>query len=385
MRVGVYSDLLYREHEGTVSTDLSFVRLVASLPPRVSEVVVFGRLHPEPGREPYALPHDGVRFVPLPYYPSVWAAGAVARSVAGSCRTLARELEGLDALWLFGPNPLVLPFALVARARGVPLALGVRQDYPAYVAARAPGSRRWPAIAAAHALERSFRLLARRAPTVALGEELARSYRGGRAGVLATGFSLVRAGDVVPLDEALARSWDGELRLLTVGRLDAEKNPLLLPEIVARLDARWHLTVVGEGPLREEVLRHAREAGASDRIELVGHVENGPPLWERYRSSHAFLHVSLTEGLPQVLFEAQAAGLPVVATDVGGVRAGFAGSALVVPARDPAAAAAALARLAADSRLRAELIRSSIEHARVETLDAQLDRIVAFLRSELEV
>src|SRR5437899_3788843 len=191
LRVGVYSDLLYREQDGTVSTDLSFVRFVASLPPRVGEVVVFGRLHPEPGREPYALPAESVRFVPLPYYPSVWAAGAVARSVVGSCRILARELERLDALWLFGPHPLALPFALAARARGVPLALGVRQDYPAYVAARAPGSRRLPAIAAAHSLERSFRLLARRAPTVALGEELARGYRGGRAGVLATGFSLV--------------------------------------------------------------------------------------------------------------------------------------------------------------------------------------------------
>src|SRR5262249_54859450 len=55
--------------------------------------------------------------------------------------------------------------------------------------------------------------------------------------------------------------------------------------------------------------------------ELLGYVPLDDGLLDVYRTSHVFLHVSWTEGLPQVLFEASAAGTPVVATDTGGVGA----------------------------------------------------------------
>src|SRR5256885_84498 len=129
----------------------------------------------------------------------------------------------LDAVWLFGPHPLAIAFARGAFRRGVPVFLGVRQDFPEYIRLRLP-NRRWLwAAFAARLLERRFRRLGRRAPAVVVGDELADLYRGG-APVLATGFSLVRTRDLVGLSDALARDWDGlELRLLSVGRLDPEK------------------------------------------------------------------------------------------------------------------------------------------------------------------
>jgi glycosyltransferase involved in cell wall biosynthesis len=379
LRLGVYSDLVYRlDAEGVVSTDLSFIRFPTSLPPRVDEVVVLGRRDPVPGRGPYPLPSARVRFVGLPYYPSVFHVGRMLQTLRGSCRVFARELERLDAVWLFGPNPLAVLFALIARRRGTPVFLGVRQDYPRYIGNRLP-SRRWAwALGAAWGLELAFRLLARRSPTIAVGEELAGHYRGGRAPVLATGLSLIGADDVVGEEEALARSWDGdELRLLSVGRLDPEKNPLLLAAILERLrarDPRWRLTVVGVGPLAEELERHAGPG-----LELAGYVENGPPLWRLYRESHAFLHVSLTEGVPQVVFEAFAAGIPIVATDVGGVSRAVERAALLVPPEDAEAAAAALERLRDDGELRARLVRDGLAIARRETTEAQLDRVLEFI------
>jgi glycosyltransferase involved in cell wall biosynthesis len=235
VRLGVYSDLVYRSDGETLSTHQAFVRFVTSLPPRVDEVVLFGRLDPEPGRSHYVLPAEGVRFVPLPHYPAVTALASQARAVARSRRLFEGELRRLDAVWIFGPHPMAVVLARAARRRGVPLFLGVRQDYPAYIASRLPG-RLWAwAVPVAHALETAFRRLARTAPTVALGEELAQAYRGRGASVLTTGFSLVRAAELAPLEAALAKPWDGELRVLSVGRLAVEKNPLLLPEIVARL------------------------------------------------------------------------------------------------------------------------------------------------------
>lgn len=388
VRLGVYADLVYRVEDGEISTDRAFIRFVTGLPPRVDEVVVLGRLQPGSGRSPYPLPRAGIRFVPLPYYPSVFDVPDVIRSVRRSCAVFASELDRLDAVLIFGPHPLALLFALIARRRRTPLALGIRQDYPQYIRQRLPG-RSWAwAVPVARALDRSFRRLGRRAPVIAVGDELARRYGGPGPGVLATGLSLIRDSELSSLEAAQAKDWNGDLRLLAVGRLDPEKNPLLLVEILARLrarDPRWRLTAIGEGELRPHVERRARELGVAEALELTGYVPNGPGLWERYRASHAFLHVSFTEGLPQVLFEAQAAGLPIVATDVGGVGAavGHGSSALLIPPGDAEAAARALERLAADEPLRSRLIAAGLENAARETMDAQLDRLAAFLKDRL--
>ncbi len=382
MRLGIYADLVYRTDGTSLSANRAFVKFVTALPPRIDEVVLLGRLDPVRGLDAYLLPTAGVRFVPLPHYPSVADVRALLGALRGSLRIFASELPQLDAVWLFGPHPLALAFARTARRRRVPVFLGVRQNFPEYVARRSGKLQRAWAVPAAHALERAFRRIARRAPTVVVGEDLGARYAGGGGPVLSTGFSLIGESDLVVLADALERSWDGEVTLLSVGRLDPEKNPLLLPEILALLPDSVRLQVVGDGPLAGAVEERARKLGVADRLELVGYIPNGEGLWGRYRAAHAFLHVSFTEGLPQVLFEAQAAGIPVVATDVGGVRQALAGGStglLVAPDRADEAAAA-VRRLIESPDLRAQLIEAGLEQARRETLDAQLDRIARFFR-----
>src|SRR5215218_8621762 len=200
MRLGVYSDQRYRSDGERIWTHQAFIRFVTALPPRVDELVVFGRLDPSRARSHYPLP-EGVRFVALPHYARVTSVLGQIRALRGTRDVFARELANLDAVWIFGPHPIAVALALTARRRGTPLALGVRQDYPRYIASRLP-SRRWVwAVAAAHGLDGTFRLLARRAPTVAVGHELASKYRRGGGPVLATGFSLITADDVVTADE----------------------------------------------------------------------------------------------------------------------------------------------------------------------------------------
>ena len=118
-----------------------------------------------------------------------------------------------------------------------------------------------------------------------------------------------------------------------------------------------------------------------DRVELLGYVPIDRGLLDLYRSSHAFLHVSWTEGFPQVLLEAFAAGLPTVATAVGGMQLTARDAALMVKPDDAAMAALALERIASDGELRDRLIETGLERAREDTIEVVSERLAAFLGS----
>jgi glycosyltransferase involved in cell wall biosynthesis len=233
-------------------------------------------------------------------------------------------------------------------------------------------------------LEWIWRLLARRYPVVVVGPELERKYlASGARDVYATTVSLVSQRDLDAAAGAVAaRDYSGELTLLTVGRIDAEKNPLLLAEIAARLregERSWRLLIVGEGPLEEQLRARLAELDLLDRVELLGYVPIDGGLLELYRSSHAFLHVSWTEGFPQVLVEAFASGLPVVATAVGGVPAAAGDAALLVAPDDAAASAEALKRIVDDAQLRERLIAAGLQRASEGTLEVAGERLAEFL------
>ena len=387
MRLGVFYDMPYRSDGGVLTADVPVIRFITSLPPRVDEVVLFGRLDPAPGRFTYEVPGEHVRLVPLPFYSSIFDLPGMLRAMPGSVRRFLAELPNVDGIWIFGPNPMSIVLALVALAKRKQVFLGVRQDYPEYIAARLPGPRwRW-ALPVANLLEHAFRLIARRVPTTVEGEQIAANYRRGRAPVLSGGFSMIRRAELVSLDEALARPWDGEITLVSVGRIDAEKNPLLMVDIVAGLDPRFRLVVVGDGPLMEDMRGAVAARRLADRIDLLGYVQNGEPLWSVYRASHAFLHVSLTEGHPMVFFEAESTGLPIAATDVGGVSAALGGGerGLLFPPRDAPAAVAAVERLAAEPELRERLIRAGMAHAEAHTMEARLDAVAKFFSTNTKV
>ncbi len=378
LRLAVFSDDAYACVDSTVHGEMAITLFFAALAEHVQRLTIVGRLDSAPDRGRFALP-PSVDFAPLPYGADLTRPLVVARTVIPALTRFWRLLDDVDTVWLLGPSPLGLLFAALARLRGRVVAIGVRMSYPDYVRHRHP-ERRWLHWTA-RALDAAWRGLARGAPTVVVGADLAARYRRARR-LLSTPVSLVAAADVLEDDQAHRRNYEGELRLLAVGRIDAEKNPLLLADVLARLradDQRWRLVVCGDGPLRETLQARLQALGLAAACELRGHVPVNE-LREVYRSSHAFLHVSWTEGVPQVLFEAFAAGLPVVATDVGGVReAAGTEAALLVPPGDPQAAIAALQRLAGDKALRRGMVERGLEIARRYTREAQCQRVVEFL------
>ena len=166
----------------------------------------------------------------------------------------------------------------------------------------------------------------------------------------------------------------------TAGRMKTVKNQPGLCRAFAALLARRpelrdlvRLRLVGDGPLRTECENVISEAGIDDIVDFVG--ESGDVSAELARMD-VFVLPSLTEGISNTILEAMAAGLPVVATAVGGnselVEDGVTGA--LVPADDVAALAAAMAQYIDAPEVRRA--HAAAGRARVEanfTIDAMVD------------
>ena len=101
--------------------------------------------------------------------------------------------------------------------------------------------------------------------------------------------------------------------ILTVGRLDANKNQRLLIEAFANLNVdNWKLVVVGDGVLREEYKKLTASLGIADKVDFVGNVNN---VSDYYNQAKIFVFTSQSEGFPNALLEAMAFGLPCISTD----------------------------------------------------------------------
>jgi glycosyltransferase involved in cell wall biosynthesis len=131
-----------------------------------------------------------------------------------------------------------------------------------------------------------------------------------------------------------------------VARLAPQKDHATLLEAARRLPEGVRVVIVGDGELREELERRADGLP----VELTGARDDVPEL---LASFDVFAFPSLFEGLCLAVIEAQAAGVPVVATPVGGIRETVVDgeTGLLVPPRDPAALAAAIRRLLDDPDL----------------------------------
>jgi len=181
---------------------------------------------------------------------------------------------------------------------------------------------------------------------------------------------IVRTG--IPLQEFLFRERefpiDGSWRFLQASRLVQKKGiATALHAFTAFLNhyPKATLTIAGEGPMLAELKELTRKLKIADRVNLPGFLEP-EKLREVYYSSHIFLHPSETgsdgnqEGIPNSMLEAMATGLPVFATDHGGIPEAIDNgvSGILVPERDYEALSGALIKAVQDPELLRRLARN---------------------------
>lgn len=153
--------------------------------------------------------------------------------------------------------------------------------------------------------------------------------------------------------------------LLYVGHLLEVKGVSFLLQAVREL-ARPDLAliIVGDGNLKERLIKEADEGGIQSTCLFVGQQSHSSiPLW--LSAADCLVLPSLSEGLPTILCEAMLCKTPIVATDVGGVSEIVKNriTGLLVPSRDPAALAAAIAEQLANSSLSGVMVECAYKSA----------------------
>jgi glycosyltransferase involved in cell wall biosynthesis len=155
----------------------------------------------------------------------------------------------------------------------------------------------------------------------------------------------------------------GEVTFGFAARVEKLKGPMVLMEAfgaASREYPRMRLRLAGDGSQRREMSERSAALGVTDRYEYAGVYASPEERAAFMRSLDVFVMPSFTEGTPNSIIEAMAHGLPVIASDVGGIPDLLdEDSGIIVPPGDGAALAGALVRLARDAELRTRMGRAA--------------------------
>jgi glycosyltransferase involved in cell wall biosynthesis/predicted metal-dependent phosphoesterase TrpH len=300
----------------------------------------------------------------VPFYPGLRIG---VPSLAGAVQTLSDGC--FDAIHVCSPGPAGVAGALVARALGLPLIGSYHTELSAYAGLRSGDPRVAGSVAmAVAAFYTACDLVLSPSPAAdealaAIGMPSERVLRWDR-GVDTSRFRPSLRG------QGPAR---GSIRVLYSGRITREKGIDLLTEafrLAHERDPRLQLLLAGGGPEQEAVRERLGR-----RATFLGWLE-GEELALAYANAEVFLFPSETDTFGQVILEAQASGLPVVAVARGGpvslVEDGVSGL-LCEP--DAGQLAAAMIELAGSERLRARLSAGALASVAARTWERTLERL----------
>ncbi len=167
-----------------------------------------------------------------------------------------------------------------------------------------------------------------------------------------------------------------QITLINVGSLINDKAQDMLIKSFAEVcniykDIR--LKIVGEGPLRSQLVSLTRDLDIEENVIFCGYIEDEKLLYKQLSSSDIFVLSSVTEGFPRVLYEAMCMRLPIVTTNVGGISYLLKDmeNALIVESQDIDAMTKAIITMIENSNLRRDIIKSA--NQTIDTVFKRMD------------
>jgi glycosyltransferase involved in cell wall biosynthesis len=299
------------------------------------------------------------------------------RRLAGKItRIHSSEIARLPVMWNLVPRLLRLPrgsifHVHVAQAFIPEIALAVarlrRHRFVAHFHLDVEGSGGWLSSVFRAYKKTLFPVMLRSADRVIVFSDAQRSLVVGTYGVTPERVQIIPNGVALDQHAAARRYRRAGTRLLYVGRLSSQKRVDRLLHAMKFLPPALHLDIVGTGDLQDD-LQALTEQLALHNVTFHGALF-GAPLQRMYQQADVFVIASEREGMPLVVLEAMAAGLPVIASDVLGTRELVAGTGVLVGNLEPAAFAAAIAEQLAAATL-TDLSQRSLQKAAAYSWDS---------------
>lgn len=385
MTLGIlYHMPFWQTADGTLwEAEGSFARYVDSLAPYFDKVILSVPVFEQPPSSGSRVRSGNVILAPLPYFPGPRQFYPKLLLMRGRLRAW---VDQCDVIHLRVPSPAAIFAFRMARARQKPVFLLVVGDYAALLPHLGYRGVKKALFGLYVGFEEwALRYMTTRALTFANGAALREKHESQGAQVIETRTTTLSSHDIATRADTCSGS---AIRLLTVSRIDPRKGLQALPSVIAALaGAGINATSDIVGPTigligdseRDAIRRAADGAGVGDRVRLPGPIALDR-LMPLYRDYDIFvLPTRPGEGIPRVLLEAMAAGLPIVTTRVSGISSLIAHeeNGLLVDEGSVEQVVAAVRRLIETPALRQRLIQGGYATARAHTLERQAAQVMS--------
>lgn len=184
--------------------------------------------------------------------------------------------------------------------------------------------------------------------------------------VIPNGISLQRLAQARPIPKKELIGHEGLPLLISVARLQPQKDHATLLRALARIEQPAHLLLVGDGELKPALEKLAGDLGIRERVHFLG---RRPDVPELLRSADLFVHSTHSDGFCIAALEAMAAGLPVVASRVPGLADVIGEAGVLIPPQDPQALATAISSLLSSPKKSVALSQAGLRRAQDFTIE----------------
>lgn len=394
MRLGVVLTQAFWYDGKQYTTKYPFASFIVELSTFVNSLILFVPLKistSEKGPHPVYL-YDNVKIIPYPFYESLKEQYVLAyRILPDFINIFKRHTNLFDICGFVSTSLLSFAAFSISKTYKKRVFIYLRADIKkAYSMQIGSSLGNFVGICLGHIEEFFCRIMTARNPTIAIGHGLYNKYKNNRNSTHLFYANLISDKMIEQSDNGGKKTGGKQVTLLSVGRLVPQKGLKYLVDAVEQLAKRKGYSplcyIAGTGIEEAKLKTLIKQRGLTPYFIFLGDVPWGEELFDLYRKSDFFILPSITEGFPKTIFEAMAFGLPVIASNVGGISGiilNEVNGILIEPTSGGQIAAAVIKAWSSD-RLYYEIIKNGHRTAKYFTVEKQTARLFSLLANDLK-